>query len=474
MSDDHAGRSDCVANFNALRRQLGVMDRFQGGAEAWNSLLDAVATGRPSSGVDPSGTGAEGAPAGSAGYRIALLRESEHEVAIPVVANEILVALGPNPRIDADDILEEFGFTVEGDEPLLRTELRSVWKYQFRGRRADIKGAIDALYETAIGFRERNEGEDPQVEVAPNTLMAMNVVTKSKSGAEPACCHPGDPETPVGDGDGLVVVIDTGIHADGHAAGWLAGVGGDPDPRIDTQGYLFPSAGHGTFVAGVIRQVRPGTRVHVIDVIDDDGLACDVDVANAIKDAAAHIAANGGRGVISLSIGDETYRGIEPLAIRTALAEIAHPDIAIVAAAGNRNSGKKVYPAALEGVQAVASLTNDHLPSSWSSRGSWVKFSAIGEGVVSTFVGGEERPGSGRPEDRNDPEPDLWVGTKPWAVWTGTSFAAPQVAALLAERIAAGLSADEAVASLEADGGSITNFGAVVEDRGGLMVVTDP
>ena len=74
---------------------------------------------------------------------------------------------------------------------------------------------------------------------------------------------------------------------------------------------------------------------------------------------------------------------------------------------------------------AVGGLTQSLEPADWSSRGDWVDISTMGEGVRSTYVKGQEHP-------RIDPQPDKFP-RDPWAVWSGTSFAAPQVAGAVAE-----------------------------------------
>ncbi|MGH9191462.1 MAG: S8 family serine peptidase, partial [Acidimicrobiales bacterium] len=60
-----------------------------------------------------------------------------------------------------------------------------------------------------------------------------------------------------------------------------------------------------------------------------------------------------------------------------------------------------------------------------SSRGAWVDVSTIGEGVRSTFVPGIEHPST---DYRFDEFPK-----SAWALWSGTSFAAPQVAGAIAK-----------------------------------------
>ena len=92
-------------------------------------------------------------------------------------------------------------------------------------------------------------------------------------------------------------------------------------------------------------------------------------------------------------------------------------------------------------VVSVAALNAEHdgvyHGADWSTHGHWVTCSCVGSGVVSTFVPGDEdsdftrlrpipdnqAPGSQAPDHYPFP------GTvDSWAVWSGTSFAAPQVA----------------------------------------------
>ena len=56
----------------------------------------------------------------------------------------------------------------------------------------------------------------------------------------------------------------------------------------------------------------------------------------------------------------------------------------------------------------------------WSTRGDWVSCSVPGQGVVSTYVEGEET-------DQPAPLSRDTFGKTAWATWTGTSFAAPQI-----------------------------------------------
>ena len=70
-------------------------------------------------------------------------------------------------------------------------------------------------------------------------------------------------------------------------------------------------------------------------------------------------------------------------------------------------------------------LTADLRPSTFSSRGWWVDCSAVGEGILSTFVDRRAVAGLHAANPRHFPE-------NAFARWSGTSFAAPQVAGAIA------------------------------------------
>ena len=104
---------------------------------------------------------------------------------------------------------------------------------------------------------------------------------------------------------------------------------------------------------------------------------------------------------------------------------------------------------------AVGGLTQSLEPAEWSSRGHWVDISTMAEGVRSTYVEGEEHP-------LIDPQPDKFP-RDPWAVWSGTSFAAPQVAGAVAEVAQRqGVSPRAALDRLLAGGREVPNYGRAV------------
>ena len=230
----------------------------------------------------------------------------------------------------------------------------------------------------------------------------------------------------------VVAVLDTGVSAETRSDGYLAvSVPEDDRDPLDAfppDGLLDAGAGHGTFVAGIVEQVAPGTPLRVHRVIDSDGLTSEAAVADGMRLAVREQGAQ----ILNLSLGSETVDDRAPDVLAEVVAEFAaeHPDVLVVCAAGNNGDAEPVWPAALAGehdnVVAVAALDRHGLPARWSSHGDWVRFSAVGEGVVSTYVQGTEDG-----DLIDDPFPDTY-GPDSWAAWTGTSFATPQVTGALA------------------------------------------
>jgi hypothetical protein len=278
----------------------------------------------------------------------------------------------------------------------------------------------------------RNQG----FEASLNHMMPTGYVGKAIGGPLPAP-SPGPYQSDGGPGQPTrVAIIDTGIAAEIRTDGWLNRVprannadNVDPLDRFPLpagDGYLDFDAGHGTFVAGVVQQVAPGAEITVYRALDSDGLASEVTVAcemiRAVKE--------GGAQIVNLSLGGHTLDNVPPVALQAALETITEwehetgQEVLIVAAAGNYADTTPCWPAAFRRVVSVASLAPDMLPSPWSSHGFWVTCSTIGQGLSSTFV-------EGRESNLVNPEPHDF-GPDAWAVWSGTSFTAPQITGALA------------------------------------------
>lgn len=192
--------------------------------------------------------------------------------------------------------------------------------------------------------------------------------------------------------------------------------------------YLDPIAGHGTFIAGLIELLAPGSDIHVRRILSPLGDVSESDVAAAI-----HQAVNGKDGaptpdIIGLSLGGPVLES--PFQLRAAIAHARAEGILVVASAGNAGNCVPNYPAALPSVIAVGALGPDG-PALWSNYGDWLDACAPGTDLVSAFFPSFD----GALEEINSVDPDDFEG---WAQWSGTSFAAPVVIAALAREMVAG------------------------------------
>jgi subtilisin family serine protease len=245
---------------------------------------------------------------------------------------------------------------------------------------------------------------------------------------------PFEPDPDPGPGPAAkVAVIDTGIAEAARADGWLRDVRRDPGdidplrafPVSEPDEPLDLDAGHGTFVSGIIQQVARGAQISVYRAVDSDGIASEVKVACEMIRAVEE-----GAEIINLSLGGQTPDNGPPIAIQAALDVIRKlereqgREVVLVAAAGNYGDSVPCWPGAFRRVVSVAALAPDLLPATWSSRGFWVNCSTIGQGLRSTYVTGEESV-------LVDPDQHRF-GPDAWAVWSGTSFAVPQIVGALA------------------------------------------
>ncbi len=336
------------------------------------------------------------------------------DVGTAIVRGELLVRAETQDDERLWAMLQEFSFEVQPVECLADRVLR------LRNDALPPERLVD------LARLVRAAGHESSV----NHVAPLQPLVKGEGGPEPTAAQPvyppafmanSQPERVV-----RVAVVDTGITRVERDDGWLNGLATDDNVDVldalpSADGYLDFGAGHGTFAAGIVQQVAPSAELAIYRAVDTDGIGSEVDVACAIVQAARD-----GAMVINLSLGAETIDDQPLLAIEVALEivrEIA-PGTLVVAAAGNSGTRQPIFPAASRGVVAVGALRADLSPTHFSSHGFWVNCSAVGEGVVSTFVPGKESP-------QLDPHPDTW-GKDPWAVWSGTSFAAPQISGAVA------------------------------------------
>jgi hypothetical protein len=243
------------------------------------------------------------------------------------------------------------------------------------------------------------------------------------------------------------------------ADAWDRPAAGDP-----LLGELNGATGHGTFIAGIVRQAAPDARVLALRIMHSDDVVYEGDLLCALALLADRIAAAedgsmaGMVDVVSLSLGyfdesaaDVTYSS----GLWQVIQVLLDLGVAVVAAAGNYSTSRRFYPAAFSlqpspvPVISVGALNPNGSKALFSDGGRWVRAWAAGAAVVSSYpddVNGSLTPqvrvrthrdghacGDGPPDDREGLDPDDFRAG--FAVWSGTSFAAPLIAAQIAARL---------------------------------------
>ena len=235
-------------------------------------------------------------------------------------------------------------------------------------------------------------------------------------------------------------------------------------------GELDTETGHGTFIAGIVRQVAPDARVLSVRIMHSDGLVNEGDLICALRLIAERVAsAEEGDlaamvDVVSLSLGYFSESAAD-VAYSSGLWQVIDVLLGMgvaVVAAGNYATSRKFYPAAFTEepapagrvpVISVGALNPDGSKALFSDGGHWTTAWAAGAAVVSTFpmdINGsrspeirmrahpasEVPPDTSLPGEREALDPDNYRGG--FAVWSGTSFSAPLLAAHIARSLLEG------------------------------------
>jgi hypothetical protein len=202
-----------------------------------------------------------------------------------------------------------------------------------------------------------------------------------------------------------------------------------------------PLLGHALFGAGLVVKQAPRAQLDVRGLLDDSATA-------TLWDTALMMAGYRGSGidVLNMSFGCVTDDGQQPLVLSVAL-DLLHPDIVLVAAAGNHGGNASdadiraeaaMWPAADHRVIAVAAHDDYGVLAPFSPNAPWVQLTAPGVEVVSLYFD--------RTVDSPDHGNQRFNG---FARWDGTSFASATASgaiAAIAERT--GSTAHEAVQTL--------------------------
>ncbi len=218
-------------------------------------------------------------------------------------------------------------------------------------------------------------------------------------------------------------------------------------------GGLDPTAGHGTFIAGLIRQTCPDADIVAVRVIRGDGVVNEADLLESLNMLWLRQKLAIVRGepamlvdVLSMSLGyyheEISDAEFDPFLLAP-LRALAGLGVAIVTSAGNDATTKPMYPAAFAPwpkgliskfnaheipITAVGALNPDASVALFSNAGPWVRAYRPGVSLVSTLPPFDA---SGSPSVelrrggvvRSTVDPDDFRSG--FGLWSGTSFAAP-------------------------------------------------
>jgi len=259
----------------------------------------------------------------------------------------------------------------------------------------------------------------------------------------------------IGDPGVVVAVVDTGILA-GHPdlrGQWVDGYdfvsdpvaagdgdGIDPDPEEPGGGDANLGGDfHGTHVSGTVAAagnnsvgvagVAWGSRVMPLRALGADGTGTSYDVAQAVRYAAG-LGNDSGRlparaaDIINLSLGGEPFTRSGQELYR----QVRGSGVVVVAAAGNENSTAPSYPAAYDGVISVSAVDAQRRITRYSNTGGTIDIAAPG-GDMSVDLNGD-----GYPDGVLSTGGSIEGGSirYTYAFSSGTSFAAPHVAGVIA------------------------------------------
>jgi hypothetical protein len=251
-------------------------------------------------------------------------------------------------------------------------------------------------------------------------------------------------------------------------------------------GGLDDLAGHGTFIAGIIRQTCPAAHLVAHAIMGSDGIVTEdvvLDLLQALLDnqldALAKNDAAAVIDVLTVSFGgyheDAPGEDSDPsvlfgTSLATVLRDLGKVGVLVVAGAGNDATTRPFVPAAFAGdplvgagelpLVSVGSLNPDRTKVAlFSNAGSWVTTYRHGAAIVSTLplrqnassqasvevAGLNTLPASDQAEARAGKAPipldratiDLDDFSSGFGIWSGTSFAAPVLAGQLAQALLA-------------------------------------
>ncbi|MFF3162108.1 S8/S53 family peptidase [Streptomyces sp. NPDC003273] len=328
----------------------------------------------------------------------------------------------------------------------------------------------------ALGALREAEGRQRRRLVSRNHV--VHIAVNACPGDEPVPARHGEPPNPAPAGTPYdpatavgVLVVDTGLVHDHGSYPPLAHTTGDPQ-AVETgpDGVLRQYVGHGTFIAGIVAAVAPNTDITVRGTLADAGAVLESEFGARLFDA---VDQGGWPDIISLSAGTSNGRTDGLLGLDAFMRELREQGTLLVAAAGNNASENPFWPAAYAAlpeyedcVLSVGALRGDgESGACFSNHGPWVRVYAPGERLTGALTGFRtpvpyvyqhstydscrygfeyvctcqyprhsgvlsETPESGA----GKPDQVMFDGL---AQWSGTSFATPVVAGLVAAHMTA-------------------------------------
>jgi subtilisin family serine protease len=219
---------------------------------------------------------------------------------------------------------------------------------------------------------------------------------------------------------------------------------------------IDPLSGHGTFIAGLVHQACPDADIVAWRIVPSDGPIAQSDLLVALYQIAELAKRYREKkspqpiDVLNLSMGYYHEKPDDALTFDPLMTDIlqtlADNGVVVVTSAGNDCTDRPCFPAAFSSstgplpVLSVGALNpNGTTDALFSNVGDWVTDYARGAAVFSTmpttFQGGLEPVArweyDGRQREALDPD-DYHGG---FALWSGTSFAAPVVAGKVAMKM---------------------------------------
>jgi hypothetical protein len=217
-------------------------------------------------------------------------------------------------------------------------------------------------------------------------------------------------------------------------------------------------AGHGTFIAGIVRQGAPDARIRVFRIMGGDGVTYASVLVNTLQRILLGTRSGNAKDfvdVVSLSLGAywEQINAAYRSELGKVLFDLGEAGVAVVASAGNDSSARKKFPAGYADrvpqpavpLTSVGALNPNGTRAAFSNDDpAWVTSWQPGTAVVSTLpttLQGSGTPVLDSPADpatgraaRSAVDPDDYTGG--FGRWSGTSFAAPVLAAKIAAKLA--------------------------------------